>query len=597
MAENEIEVEINPLTIVAVAVPAAVLLIYASAFLLSAPSLLWIVVIGAVFALSAFSVYVLFKADRLNLMFAVLLLEIVAFVFLYEVRVTLYSPIAFGDEGYHTQLAKIIAKNVDYYVWMPFEGSKVEDQSFSRPPLWNVLEASFYYLFGFHPTIIEILNPLIAVLTGIAAFALFRKVFSPSIGFFSAVVAITLPSIVTYANLFYVDTLLVFWVTLFLGTFLLAEKNDNKKYLVASAVFAAFAVLTKTTGFALFFFYFVYFVYEIFKTKNFSQIIKKYILIFAVLAVFLGGFALRNLYYYGTPVCGLPVDVPFFNQHCTISSNYTPRFKFTGSTAQTGTDQNVYSLGIISYLTFTYGVIWFVPLALFIGMVMVANRREKMGIVVFAFLIAMLPIFYLTFKNRAEDAARYTMIAVPAVSLIVGNYLDGLSEILSKYKKFLLLFFVMSVVVISLFNFYVKSAAMFSVKQFSPLFFQACDWVKANLPQDATLLSVYGHPTVYNCNRNAVWVLQDLPDIVLSNNMTLVMNRLKTDGIDYIFVQKFALSTQAYSQNFPLSFVEFMLSNPNQFVPIYENGPDLNTCLSQGGCDGSMIFHVNSTVA
>lgn len=522
------------------------------------------------------------------------LLGFLIVILYFELNVTINSPIAFGDEGYHTQLAKLIAENKEYFVWMPFEGNKVENQGFWRPPLWNLLEGSFYLIFGFNPTIVEILTPLITLLTGLAAFPLFKKIFNQQIGFITAVILVTIPSVVTYSDLFYVDTLLVFWVTLFLGFFLLYTKTDSKKYLVGSTIFAAFAIYTKTTGYALIFFYGFYFLYELYKTKDF-KIIKKYLAIAGLLALFLGGFYLRNIYYYKTPICASEISFLIPINGCNINANYVPKVSFIGTSAPSGTDQSVYALGLIQYLQFAYGYIWFIPLALSIGAVLFLLQKEKLTLAALIFFVATLPVFYLTYKTRAEDAARYTLVAVPVIALISAAYLDVLVEFLKKYNKYLPVTFILAILAVSFLNFYSKNSTMSSVKQFSPLFFQACGWVQNNLPQNATLLSLYGHPTVYNCNRNAVWVLQDLPDIILSNNLNLTMTRLKVDGINYIFVQKFALGTQNYQQTYPISFVQFLDQYPQQFVKVYENGPQLSVCLGQGGCDGSLIYFVNTT--
>lgn len=596
MTEKEFEIEVTPITTIVLVFPAIILLLYALVFLLTNFSFLWYFAAFGVFALSAVFVYILYKTNSHELLFTLLLLEVSIFILLSEVQVTFSSPIAFGDEGYHTEIAKLIAKNVQYYVWMPFEQSKVMSSNFGRPPLWNLLEASFYYLFGFNSVIVKIITPLISVLTGLAAYGLFRKSFNTSIGFFTAIILITIPSIVTYADLFYVDTLLVFCVTLFLGFFLLYEKEGKRKYLITSTIFAAFAILTKVPGFVIIFFYGLYFIYEIFKTKNFN-VIKKYFMIFTLLVIFLGGFAIRNIQYYNTPMCGLPIDVPLFKQNCATNPSYTAKYQFSGDSAQTGTEADVYAFGVISYFTFAYGAIWFVPLVFIIGILMIAIKREKLGLILLIFLISLVPLFYLTYYGRAEDAARYTLSAVPVISLVAANYLDVLAEFLVKYKKILPMFFLVAIIVISLVNFYEKNSVMQSVKQFSPLFLGACDWVKTHLPENATLLSLYGHPTVYNCERNAVWEMQDLPDIILSNDLNLTTNRLKIDGIDYIFVQKFAMSTQAYRRNYPISFVAFLEQNPQTFKKVFENGPDYSTCLQSGGCDGSAIYEVvfNST--
>jgi len=148
------------------------------------------------------------------------------------------------------------------------------------------------------------------------------------------------------------------------------------------------------------------------------------------------------------------------------------------------------------------------------------------------------------------------------------------------------------ILAVSYYNFSTKVLAMPQVKQFSSYFFEACDWVKTNTPQNAILLSLNTHPTVYNCQREAIWELQDLPDIILSNNVTLVTQRLNANGIDYIFVQKFSLSGQDYRGTYPLSFIAFLEQNPQNFKKVFENGPGYNSCVQSQGCDGTAIYQV-----
>lgn len=47
---------------------------------------------------------------------ALLLVAFLAVIFILEAQLTLTTPISFGDEGYHTSMARWIAQNMEYPV-------------------------------------------------------------------------------------------------------------------------------------------------------------------------------------------------------------------------------------------------------------------------------------------------------------------------------------------------------------------------------------------------------------------------------------------------------------------------------------------------
>ena len=143
-------------------------------------------------------------------------------------------------------------------------------------------------------------------------------------------------------------------------------------------------------------------------------------------------------------------------------------------------------------------------------------------------------------------------------------------------------------------NLSTKLATMEQVKQFSPFFFQACDWVNQNLPQNITLYTVWDHRAIYNCQRNAI-AQGAVPDIALSNDINVSLKAAKENNIDYIFIQKFSIDSQNRNigEMYNLNFINFLENNNKTFTKVYENGPDMQQCLQQGGCDGSLIYRIN----
>jgi len=63
-------------------------------------------------------------------------------------------------------------------------------------------------------------------------------------------------------------------------------------------------------------------------------------------------------------------------------------------------------------------------------------------------------------------------------------------------------------------------------------------------------------------------------------------------------VQKFALSSSAFSQAYPVSFLDLMRAHNETFEWTYENGPaygtqEFTTCVQSGSCDpGNVLYRV-----
>ena len=527
---------------------------------------------------------------------ALVLILILLGILVWELRVTLSSPIVFGDEGWHTRMAQWIYRHKEYPVWNPVSGTKIHRGAFDRPPLWNILEASFFLVSDFHEFTVKFLTPFVAsLLTGIVIFVLGKRVFNERIAWFAAVTTVTIPSFVTYSVLFYTDVLTVFYFCLFFLTMILSLKEGNKKYWVVSAMFAALSLLSKRTGIVIFPIMALTFLFELYKKKDLS-IIKNYIIFFVIFFLISGTWFLRNIYYYKTPLC---MSLPFFDTSgCRKSFEYEVKTDkdFEGRTTPTGTEQSIFKMGLMNYIDFAFGTKWFVPLFFLCGLFLLINEKKIEDNLLILILISFLLIFYVS-TGRAEDTARYTLNIVPVVAFVVGIYLDKLFIFLQTYHKTLALIVFVLVVVLSFMNMDRKLMVMKAVKGFSPTYFEACDWIKQNTKEDALLMGVWGNRFVYNCQRNAGGYsdLPDSRDIILSGDLNLTVSRLKEHGITHIFVQKFSIDNKAYKEKYPVSFVQFLDNNPDVFVNVYENGPPLQQCLQRGGCDGNILYEVNYT--
>jgi len=523
-------------------------------------------------------------------LWTIALLAILAVVFVSEVLVSLNSPIVFGDEGFHMRMAQWIAENMEYPKYFPFSGSELQKSGYYRGPIWEFLVAGLSIIFGQVDSVVKVLTPFIAsVLTGLITFLILKRLYDKKIGFLTSILTVTIPSVVTYSILFYDISLYLFYFSAFVLAMVLALEEDRKKYYFLAGLFGGLAFTTKALGVVIPPIVFFVFIYQILKEKKLIDIWKKYIPFLVPALLIMCSFMLRNLVAYGT-LCNLPIVPSIIKGECWVD-NYKPKYVFQQRTEQTGTEVDVFKIGIANYLNFAYGNIWLVPFGFFVGMLFVIKDLNRKNIVI---LIALLFLVYTIispeFGSRAEDTARYTLGFVPFVSLIASIFFVKFYEFLEKNYRYLGLGIILFVLFLSYVNFSEKLPTMTSIKQFSPLFFEACDWIKSNTPKDIRIMTVWVWHTTYNCQRN---VIGNLADLEMNQDLKFALDTAKKLGITHIFIQKFSMSNEYMSEKYNINFVQFLENNTKCFEKIYENGPALQECINQGGCDGTILYEIN----
>jgi len=569
------------------------------------------------------------------------LLVFLTFILVLELQVTFGTPISFGDEGFHTRMGQWIAQNVEYPVWVPFSETAVAKTSFERQPFWNILEAGFFFILGFNEGIVKFLVPMISMLIGIAVYLFAKRFYNWRVGLIAAIMVATIPSFVTYSVLFYTDALMTFFLLMFVFMFSLAVKSGRRLHMMTAGAFGALAFMTKLTGYIVYVFIVLIFLYYFLREKKFLSLIKRYSPLFLMLVLIPSTIFIRNYRYYNTPVCyRIPLVSTITDKFLDYSGcseiNWEPQYEYEGRTDIVGGEADVFRMGLVSYLEFAYGNIWLVVFAVFAGTFLILSKIGKINTILLVMAFLYIPLFFST-VSRAEDTARYALMWAPIFSVIAGKYFNGLYNIKplflsltvtlgvlligiwmlaysfpahviirgiigaaiflftvyflfkKNYKNALIIALISLILIVSFINGFSKVAGMAQVKQFSPLFFEACDWMKENTPEDSLVSTVWTHRVAYSCQRS---ITASLPDMALSNNVTHILSTTKELGITHIFIQKFSLSNEALSEKYPINYVQLLENNPDHFKKIFENGLSLDQCVQQGGCDGNIIYEI-----
>lgn len=509
-----------------------------------------------------------------------------------ELSVILNRPIAFGDGAYHSYIAKYIGQNEIFPKVLPGLNSY-----YTYSPLLHLL-LSIFYIAPFGEILAKVFIPILVFLTGLGIFVTTAKFFTKKMALLSAVFVTTIPIFATYSVLIYTDILMIFFFALSTMFTLIAEKDGSRKYWVLAVIFAGMAFLSKGIGLISFGFIAFVLLYKFFKKEyTIKEFFNLGILLAVISILVIGGWLIRNIIFFEAIDCNLPLP----KGNC-VKEIINPDIskKFEGYVVPSGSNVNVMNFGLKNFMVFMYGNMWLVPLAAIIGIVLAFSRRENVDYFNLLLLfLAIFPALVISFigwqigsEQRTEDIARYMILSAFAVPLIAAVFIDKFLDFLRKYWKYLSVILIIIIIYFSWVNFKEKLTTMSSVTQFSTAFFDACNFIKSNTEKDSTFLTLWAAPTVYNCERTAMWESDYLPDIVLSQNITTVLNATKASGTDYIFIQKFALSQKAYQASIPMTFVQFLNSNPEHFENIYENGPKLDDCIKQGGCDGTIVYKI-----
>ena len=503
--------------------------------------------------------------DRTKLLSG-LAVAMVLLVYILYLSISLTRPIIFGDEGFHAAVSKLMRDDATYHKWYPlFYDTADAKGGFVRPPLLYMIFSGFA-LAGWNEFIIKMVIPLFSVLTALLLFLWIRDLVSAEAGLFAAFLFLMIPSQVTYAVLFYSDGLFLLMVMASLLFFHKFIKTEKPIFLTLTAVFTSLSLLTKTSGPIMLLFLLLY----PFMTTERKKFLMAGLKVLIVVFILMTPWFVRNFALYGSPTCdNFPIVPGFFSSAgCNFGAPEQSSQEFSGRAAEVGSEAELIKFGLLNFFAFSYGN----PLLILLlvgGIALCVINRNNYFSVPLVFLLSSLVLFKFA-TGRVEDAARYVLPVVIPVSVVAAIYASKLISFEKKHFKYA------GIIIILIFAALVaqpglaKVSVMSSVKQFSPAFVEANQWLKLNTAKDSVVLSLWTAATVYHSERRAMWSVAELGDILLTNTDEKVLPPLKKHGVNYILVAKFSISDQAYQQTYPIQFVNYLQSS-NHFKNVFEN--------------------------
>ena len=501
------------------------------------------------------------------------LVVLVAATFFFLVaRPSFSGYLLFGDEGYYASRGEWINENMEiprYFDVYPRDA--LARILFTDNPLPIFLTA---FLFFAGESAVRLMNPLISVLTGLLAFVAAGRFYSKEAGVFSMVLFFAMPSVITYTILLYADALVALLMGSAVYIFSRYLDTSRRKYLYVAAVLAGFAALTKVTGFFPPAIFILMLLARQKPPKDLARDIINIAAIFAVLTI--PWFGIHNFLVAGNPgqVPGVNVFGPFPDKEYLGPQPAPSVTDFKGAVGGGGTGEAFLSFGLLNFVDFAYGVWTFI--FILVGFAFAFMRKEKhdTSLLFWAVPVALI-ILWQAKSGRSEDLARFMIpVAVPfavAGGLAAERIYDHLKHTGSSYRLASHALMV-AILVISFISVSEKAESLVETKEWGGADFKAaCDWVAANTPADASLLSIWEGNTEYPCKRGVLWSqLNDVGDIVFAVNETAV-ETMRLHGIDYVVIQKFSVTLQPQWPNYPVSFIKFLDDSPQWFEKVFEN--------------------------
>ncbi len=499
----------------------------------------------------------------------ILVLLLVSASLLYY-RVVLFTPLQFGDETYWADYASRTFDGGIYPTIRSWNGSTdIYHTVNTEQPLYILVMSMVWLLgeFGF-----KLFLPIFTLLSAIAVYVLFERHYSGYHGLAAAIALLMTPAMVTYGVLMYVDTLLALLFVMFAWFLLEAVEKHGKKYFVTAGVIAGLAILTKTTGLGVLLIAAIFFIYKKVNYRN-------AVLFFVVALLVVSPFITRNLILFGSP-CYKPLESSSCGAYSDIE---VEKLGFPSLAPPSGsTGDNLLKFGLLNFSDFAFGIV--ASAAFLIGIAFAFTKKTDLSIllILWTLIISGGILSQGTYTGRTEDFARYLVPVVPALAGFAALFLGDTTVVLNKKH------FVLGMAFILLFSslFWVfgqaKLDTMSGVKQFVPSFFEGCDWISKNTPQDSLIMSLWGN--AYHCKRDAAWSsMTDSPEIILSNNDTSY-EHLKLNGFDYVFIQLFAVQQTPETGSIPAGFVNYMSGSPH-FEKVYDN-------TDRYGNNGVLVYRV-----
>src|SRR3989338_3566081 len=405
-----------------------------------------------------------------------------------------------GDACWHLSIARFVGENYQ----IPLFEDLGRDSVFPRPPLFHVMAAVLYNIFGIFGIAaagfgLKMLSPLSGSLTLIIFYLLTKKFFNEKLVFIAVSVLAFLPLHIYYSTISYVESAVVLFALI--SVFFMVEKRP-----FLSAVFAGLTALLKFEG--IFMFPVVLSILFYNNRKNLKGFIKKGILFGIIALLIFVPYLVRNFVYLGNPfwphlskfIPGYPVvDKAYLDSDISnlfdVDNLAIPYFELFGIP---NGNYKLFSFFNAPFISIFISI-WLIATLIYFSFLIygIIKSDKKKFAVAFAFIwmIAYTILILLTTIFQNLPQARFLVPAMPAFALI---WAIGINESLKirRLKNIIMPILVLILVGFVSVEFAKTAYAANAWDRYEDDF----EWIKANTGEYSTIFYT-GQCLSYNTGR------------------------------------------------------------------------------------------------
>lgn len=507
---------------------------------------------------------------------------IVSFFFTADVMVQ--EELIFGDDGFYAARGQAFAENLEVSRTVFGETDVRGHRPLTREPMTFILLSFFYMVAG--EVGMKLLVPLVSIVSASLLFLLVKEMHSVRAGFFAALFYLAIPAIVTHTVFLYVEHIALMYL---IGSFYFLYKylqGQNYIHLILTGVLFGLSALTaQNVVIVPIIFAIVLYVYKI----DWKGWFKEFGTIVLVALILMGPWMAHN-YNVGN---GLGFDSHRVLEPLGINlrddTDYTeqlPDFdEDRDLTEEHREGQRIHEMGYINYIEFAYTLPIFIIALLGFSFYFV-EKKNKYYIPILWTVFMFAVIYTLLWDGSFDAMSRNTLYIVAPIAMAAGYATDRLYDYLTRFKtagKSLALIFAILILTLSLYSVHTKAEELRPQKQYSQSFFQACNWIDQNTPQDSVVHYIYHHRANYHCQRKATSNARyGLEDAIISADEKSY-EAFQTIGVDYIMLHNQLIDMEPRRTAYSIDFVQYVMMDPN-YEQVYEYPQGCNVLDMQTDC-------------
>ena len=514
-----------------------------------------------------------------------LLIAVLVTSFWANLSVTTQEELVFGDEGYYASMSQGFAENLDIRYRTVFgETDLVGKEYHTREPMTFLMLGSFYMLFG--EMGMKILIPMVSVVSALFLFLLVKKMHSVEAGVLSALLYLAVPAIVTHTVFVYVEHIALMFL---IGSFYFLYsyiKDEDFLHLIFTGVLFGFSILTAQNVIIVpIIFAVVLLLYKV----SWEGWAKEFGTLVLITLVMMAPWMAHN-YRVGN---GLGFDThrvlePLGLDLREPSQDYTeqlPDIETDGFEQRMVERQAIHQRGYLEFINFAYTIPIFVLAMLGFSFYLV-KKNKKYTIPLLWALVMFAVIYALLWDRNIDMVSRNLLYAIPPLVTAGGYASKKVYDYLNSFEatgKMLGILFIVILVGWSLFTIAAKAESLRPQKQFSQPFFETCDWVRENTPEDSILHYVYGYRSDYHCQRKTVRnFFPGMENAMVSADDT-TYETYKAIGVDYIILHSRLIDMEQRRETYSFDFIQHVMFGP-QYEQVYSYPDGCNVMDMQQDC-------------